>query len=1350
MGCSTTCAGYELRNDLNFDTDGDGDVDASDPGSYPNWTPIGGSYTTVFEGNNRTIFNLTMNTSSHAGLFHSLSASSTVRSVGLAGVNVTITGTGSAYVGALARRSFGTVIGVWSSGSLVGGAGDFIGGLLGYTEGRLAASHSSAATTGFAVGGLAGQAAGQIVASFATGAVTGNTASGHAGGLVGLISGTSTIQASYFAGLATSTVSSASVGGLVGADIGYRPGTTGLDNQNSYFSSDTTGLTGSDAQTTSALQTPISATGIYAQWTNLDVDGDGTAGESPWSFGTSSEYPALSYAGLDLVVQRGDYDLDDDGLVDVYSLVQLNAIRWDLDGDGAVGAGNRASYRAAFVNHRADMGCPAACTGYELMNDLDFDTDSDGDVDSSDGYPNWTPIGRNYNANFNGNYHTISNLTASGDTEQGLFAVLGIAGGTTVSNLGLVNVAVSATSGTAKAGALAGVNWATVTGVYVRGGTVSATPALAPARTGGLVGHHRDGIVQACYATAAVSGSSNTEAHVGGLVGESNYPVTTSYATGMVADSGSGNARLGGLIGTHRFTFARITNTYATGAITRASTASDPRVGGLVGLQNSNNQSVVASYWDTQTTLQASSAMGTAQTTSGLQGPTRYTGIYADWNVDLDSDSSPDDPWHFGWSNQYPVLKWGGHSAAAQFALQPDTAPAFATSTPLAAMTFPAGVAIRPFQLPEVTAGNGAYVYTPSGLPAGLSLGTPNCASERTVCGTPSAATSATVTVTVADSDSNEEAGDRDTVTFTITVRADEPDSEEPANRAPEAASALSDATLAVGETLRVSLAAAFRDPDGDALAYSAAASNPAVASASVANAALVLQGVADGVATVTATDPGNLSVSQTLTATVGTVLTVVGGGAPATGAPSVPEGGTLRLDVRLSMPRREPTAFTWRVLADADPATADADAGEHGDASGTATIAAAATSTEIAIAIADDADVEPAREWFVVEIASDAVALARSRLSAAVLEGVCDRSAATAAALAGERSCEAPTPAELAGVRVLEMDQRGIEALDPDDLAGLEGLQALLLRGNDLTALPAGLLRSAPTLRWLRLDGNRLAALDEDAFAGLAELRELDLSDNALEELPGGLFAGVGSLRSAFLADNPGAPFALSVELRRTDAAAGEAGPATIRAELAAGAPFAVEVGLTANNAELAAADGSAFEDGAASLAAGDTFGSSVLATSRGVGAAQVSAMVGRMPETICDGAPCWTGLELSAGPPLVLFWAPPLAQPAPAPDPLFGDDLRLPLQSLIDAGDSAAPSWRASSSDPSVAAARIRGGELVVEPAPGAEGVVEIEVEAVDEHGQSATLRFVVEVEFHWPPRVGAGWRSVLGASP
>ena len=582
--------------------------------------------------------------------------------------------------------------------------------------------------------------------------------------------------------------------------------------------------------------------------------------------------------------------------------------------------------------------------------------------------------------------------------------------------------------------------------------------------------------------------------------------------------------------------------------------------------------------------------------------------------------------------------------------------------------------------------------------------------------------------------------------------------------------SELADAQLAVGETLVVDLRGAFRSTN--ALTYSALTSNPAVVTAATVGYTLVLTGVTNGVATVTVSVSDSLgrSMSQTLTATVGAVLSLVG--QPTAGAPAVPdyragsaaEGGTVRVQVRLSVPRGTPTAFTWRVLADADPATADADAGEHGDASGMATIAAGATSTEIAIAIADDAVVEPAREWFVVELVSDAVALGRSRLSVVVLEGVCDRSAAVASALAGGRGCETPTPAELAGVQVLGMDRSGIEALGANDLAGLTGLRTLSLRGNALTTLPDG-LSATPNLRSLLLGGNRLSSLDEDAFAGLSALSGLDLSDNALSTLPGGvlaglsalrrlrldgnalktlpdgLFAGVGSLRSARLGRNPGSPFALRVELRRTDARPDAAGPATVRAELATGAPFAVEVGLSAEGGELLAATGSPF-------AAGETSGAEVGVRAARPGAVRVTPTPGAVPNTICDGMPCWDGLAMAAGDPLVLFVAPPVVGRAPIPPAsLFGDDLRLALSSLASAGGAPVERWQASSSDPSVATVRIVGGELVVEPQLGAEGEVEIEVVATDGVGQTATVRFSVQVEFHWPQRQGAGWRGAVG---
>ena len=94
-----------------------------------------------------------------------------------------------------------------------------------------------------------------------------------------------------------------------------------------------------------------------------------------------------------------DYDADDDGLIEVSSLAQLNAVRWDLDGNGTPSSGNAISYAAAFPNAVSGMGCPSTgCTGYELTADLDFDTNGDGRTDvSGDDYWNngvgWAPVG---------------------------------------------------------------------------------------------------------------------------------------------------------------------------------------------------------------------------------------------------------------------------------------------------------------------------------------------------------------------------------------------------------------------------------------------------------------------------------------------------------------------------------------------------------------------------------------------------------------------------------------------------------------------------------------------------------------------------------------------------------------------------------------------------------------------------------------------------------------------------------------------------------------------------------------------------------------------------------------------
>ena len=180
-----------------------------------------------------------------------------------------------------------------------------------------------------------------------------------------------------------------------------------------------------------------------------------------------------------------DYDDDNDGLIDVKTLAQLNAVRHDLNGNGDA---THADYIAAFPSRDTSptgrMGCPSgACTGYELRADLDFDTDgngsthTDGAGDSGDAYYNggagWTPLGghqenvnQDFTATFEGNDHTISNLyinlsttTAAEGNYAGLFADLAATGA--IRNVGLVNPYVSNRRGGAgfgRTGALVGRN----------------------------------------------------------------------------------------------------------------------------------------------------------------------------------------------------------------------------------------------------------------------------------------------------------------------------------------------------------------------------------------------------------------------------------------------------------------------------------------------------------------------------------------------------------------------------------------------------------------------------------------------------------------------------------------------------------------------------------------------------------------------------------------------------------------------------------------------------------------------------------------------------------------------------
>ena len=98
MGCPAGCIGYELTTNLDFDTDGDGDIDSGEDywNDRDGWAPVGDafdSFTATFDGDGHTVSNLFIEFSDSsarypAGLF-GLIRDGVVRGVGLLEIDVT-------------------------------------------------------------------------------------------------------------------------------------------------------------------------------------------------------------------------------------------------------------------------------------------------------------------------------------------------------------------------------------------------------------------------------------------------------------------------------------------------------------------------------------------------------------------------------------------------------------------------------------------------------------------------------------------------------------------------------------------------------------------------------------------------------------------------------------------------------------------------------------------------------------------------------------------------------------------------------------------------------------------------------------------------------------------------------------------------------------------------------------------------------------------------------------------------------------------------------------------------------------------------------------------------------------
>ncbi len=448
---------------------------------------------------------------------------------------------------------------------------------------------------------------------------------------------------------------------------------------------------------------PLAVGSATVMVTATDIDGSNSTGTQTFQ-----------------VTVARDYDADNDGLIEIAKLAQLDAVRFDRNGDGKVDpepgfftreplSDEVAAYNAAWPDAPATMGCDGlnGCIGYELVSDLDFDTNASGDPDEGDEFWNdgrgWVPIGQtplfgffesaSFRTTFDGSGHVISNLFIDRPDESviGLFGVVlaldGVRRGI-VRNAALTDVDVTGCGAT---GALVGRNYSLIETSYATGRVGDDSTSDCSGTTGGLVGEngdlHHPGVLRDSYASVAISGRAYA---VGGLVGWNGRAgrIHTSFATGAVESRSAS----GGLVGAN---FGEISASYATGR----GTAGNGGAGGLVvnnegvitgsyatgrptillgnglirvgGLASRSAGEILDSYWDTRTSGREvgvgtddwphgngrvdgddTATPGVAgKVTAEIQSPEGYLGIYRNWNADGSN------PWHFGSSTQYPVLR---------------------------------------------------------------------------------------------------------------------------------------------------------------------------------------------------------------------------------------------------------------------------------------------------------------------------------------------------------------------------------------------------------------------------------------------------------------------------------------------------------------------------------------------------------------------------------------------------------------------------------------------------------------------------------------------------------------------
>lgn len=286
----------------------------------------------------------------------------------------------------------------------------------------------------------------------------------------------------------------------------------------------------------------------------------------------------------------------------------------------------------------------------------------------------WTPVGYYdaginyyYAGTFEGNGHTISNLTIiSEDTDfGGLFGYVGENGA--VKNLTLSDVEIS---GSWYIGGIAGVNEGTIENCRVVSGTVEGTKHVGGIAgynlegkiencsvsgtvgdtnsTGGIAGGNIGGTIENCSVSGTVKGSEpyvggivsynsgtikncsvsgtveGSEYYVGGIAGYNvQGTITACYNTGNV----EGTDDVGGIVG-HNNNQATVKACYSTGSI--SGNDSSTYIGGIAGAMYNPNSIIDTCYWSVPEGSSADYGIGNEP---GSTATTKVDGTNVKWNM---------------------------------------------------------------------------------------------------------------------------------------------------------------------------------------------------------------------------------------------------------------------------------------------------------------------------------------------------------------------------------------------------------------------------------------------------------------------------------------------------------------------------------------------------------------------------------------------------------------------------------------------------------------------------------------------------------------------------------------------